>query len=220
MKVFGENRVQQEQCKFLEYRPKGLIDSIRKLFGKSYNIEDNPICIYLHKKTSGYLREFYLCPHEGNLTKCKKVRTLDQKLKEYEESRRRAEANRSLGIVATIDKMNTIYTIKDCEIMFSDSEHYHVLESLRKKAGISGKICIGDAYTGGISLDYVINILEKRPKTKELEAYISALKDIKSGNFDPSKYMTHHVGSGVVFVKFENKPIEHEPYRDDEGDKK
>jgi hypothetical protein len=215
--MFGEKQAKQEQCNFLEYRPKDVIDYIRKFLNKSYETEKDPICIYLHKETRGYLREFYLCPHQGNLTECKKVRTLDQKLKEYEESRRRAEANRSLGIMDAIDKMNTIYTIKDCEIMYSDSENYHVLESLRKKAGISGKICIGDAYTGGISLDHVINILEKRPKTKELEAYISVLKDIKSGNFDPSKYMTHHVSSGLVFVKFENKPIEHEPYRDDEG---
>lgn len=216
--MFGENQIKQEQCNFLEYRSNGLINSLKKFLGRSYETEKDPTCSYLHKETRGYLRKFYLCPHQGNLGECKKVRTIDQKLKEYEESKRRAEANRPLGIVDAIDKMNTIYTIKDCEIMFSDSEHYHVLESLREKAGISGKICIGDAYTGGISLDRLINILEKRPKTKELETYISALKDIKSGNFDPSKYMTHHVGSGLVFVKFENKPIEHEPYRDVEGD--
>jgi len=208
VKVFGKNQVQQEKCKFLEYRPKGVIDSIRKFLGKSYNTEDDPTCIYLHKETRGYLRKFYLCPHQGNLGECKKVRTIDQKLKEYEESRRRAEANRPLGIIDAVDRINTFVTLEDYEIIFSKNYGDHsLLQSLRKKAGISN-ICVDGRF-----LDDVIRILEKPPFTKEKIEYISALREATTGKLDPSKYRTDHVGSNLRFVKFESRKPEHEPYK-------
>jgi hypothetical protein len=219
VKYFGEKQAKREQCNFLEYRPKGVINSIKKILGKTYETEEDPICSYLYSKTE-YRKRFYLCPHEGNLTECKKVRTLDKKLDEYEDFRKKIESNASMGIVATLDRMSTIFTLEDYEIIISDDYKVRsLLKGLRKKADVSGKICV-ESYLGKLSFERIIRMLEKPPLTKEKIEYISVLKKIKLGEFDIDKYtiesMKRNVGKSVRFVKFETRRIEHEPYKNNE----
>ena len=212
MKVFGQ-RIQQEQCKFVEYQPNGALNSLKKFLGRNYETEESPTCSYLYRITGGLRKTLYLCQHKGNLVECKKANTLDQKFKEYEDLRRKIEANTPHGIMDAVDRLNTFFTLKDYEIIISpeDSSVYSLLESLRKKARISD-ICVDD-----MSLEEIVNILEKSTLTKEKIEYISALKEAASGKLDPSKYTTPQLGPGVKLVKFEIRDIKHKP-NNDEGD--
>lgn len=162
MKLFGKNQVQEKQCKFVEYRPNGIINSIKKFLGRSYETEKDPTCRYLYSRTEALGKELYLCPHQGNLAECKKIRTLDKKLEEYKDLKRKIESCKPLGILDAVDRMSQIPPKNLEEILLFD-------ESIDTKETVEDRT---------------------------------------------------NVGPNVTLVKFEYRKVEHEPYRDDEGEMK